>query len=96
MSDPTRADDPQRPPPEPPVTFIWSGIRPNLVTFVAGRQPLIWLLALLVGAVVAVAAILFRLLIGLVQLPWLGTAGENVVTAAATVSPWVILLVPAA
>ncbi|MGX1096643.1 chloride channel protein [Amorphus sp. MBR-141] len=96
MSDPTRPDDPSRNPADPPVTLIWSDIRPNLVKFVAGRQPLIWVLALVVGAVVAVAAILFRLLIGLVQLPWLGTTGENVVTAAAHVSPLVILLVPAA
>lgn len=95
MSDPTAPEDPSRQREEPPVTFLWSGLRPNLIIFLASRQPLIWLLALLVGAVVAVAAILFRLLIGLVQLPWLGTTGENVVTAAASVSPYLILLVPA-
>lgn len=96
MSETTRPEDKSREPEEPPVTLLWSGITPNLVRFLAGRQPLIWLLALVVGAVVAVAAILFRLLIGLVQLPWLGTTGENVVTAAAHVPWYLILLVPAA
>ncbi|MDQ0315274.1 chloride channel protein [Amorphus orientalis] len=95
MNDKNRPEDASREPEEPPVTFLWSGIRPNLVTFLAGRQPLIWILALVVGAVVAVAAIIFRLLIGLVQFPWLGTTGENVVTAAATVPWYLIVLVPA-
>lgn len=68
---------------------------PNLKTFLADREPLLWFLALIIGLGVGAAALLFRLLIGLIQFPWLGTTTERVATAAADV-PWiVILLVPA-
>jgi CIC family chloride channel protein len=76
--------------------IVWSEIEPNLRFFLANRQPLVWLVALGIGLGVALAAILFRIGIGLVQLPWLATQAENVASAAAA-TPWpVVLLAPAA
>jgi CIC family chloride channel protein len=75
--------------------IAWSEIEPNLRFFLTNRQPLVWLLALVIGLGVAAAAIIFRIGIGLVQLPWLATQAENVASAAA-VTPWpVVLLAPA-
>ena len=59
----------------------------NIGAFVETRQPIVWVLALVVGLSAGAAAILFRLAIGLVQWPWLGTVGEKVATAAAG-QPW--------
>ncbi|HEX2256828.1 MAG TPA: chloride channel protein, partial [Afifellaceae bacterium] len=76
-------------------SILRDSFQPHIAYFLDTRQPLVWLLALLVGAGVAVAAILFRLGIGLVQLPWLGTTSEAVASAAAA-APWpVVLLAPA-
>ncbi|PTW58784.1 CIC family chloride channel protein [Breoghania corrubedonensis] len=77
-------------------TFVATDIRVNALAFTARRQPLVWLLALVVGSVVALAAILFRVGIGLIQLPWLGTASENVVTASRDIPFYVILAAPVA
>lgn len=74
--------------------FVAIGMRANAVEFAARRQPLIWLLALVVGAIVALAAIVFRIGIGLVQVLWLGTTSESVVTAAARLPFYVILAAP--
>ncbi len=75
--------------------IAWSEIEPNLRFFLTNRQPLVWVLALAIGLGVALAAIIFRIGIGLVQLPWLATQAENVATAAAA-APWpVVLLAPA-
>ena len=71
-------------------------IRPNLELFFGTRQPVIWLLAPLVGLGVGVAAVLFRLAIGLVQWPWLRDMGENVTSAAAQQPWWIIISAPAA
>lgn len=69
---------------------------PNLRVFFAEREPLIWSLALVIGIAVGFAALGFRLLIGLIQFPWLGTTAEEQVVTAATEVHWlVILLVPA-
>ena len=77
------------------ITILRSSIEPNLRYFLTNRQPLVWLLALGIGLTIGVAAILFRLAIGLVQIPWLGTHGENVASAAAAI-PWpVVLIAPA-
>jgi len=40
-----------------------------LAIFLGERQPLVWLLALIVGAGAAYLAIAFRMFIGFVQLP---------------------------
>ncbi|MCB1510909.1 MAG: chloride channel protein, partial [Hyphomicrobiaceae bacterium] len=67
----------------------------NLTDFFADRQLLVWLLALMIGAGVAYAALIFRTLIGVTQLLWLGTTSESVYGTAREL-PWiVVLLAPA-
>ncbi len=70
---------------------IPAGIRLNFNEFMAQKRPLVWLLALCIGAIVSWAAILFREAIGLVQLVWLGTSSENVITALADL-PWYVIV----
>ena len=71
--------------------LISSRILPNLQEFTGQRAPLVWLLSLLIGCGVAYAAILFRQLIGLIQIVWLGTTSERVYATAADL-PWFVLL----
>ncbi|MGA9539846.1 MAG: chloride channel protein [Methyloceanibacter sp.] len=68
---------------------------PNLKHFQETRQPTVWLLAPLVGLVTGVAAILFRLAIGVFQWPWLQTMSEHVAVAARLQPWWVVMLSPA-
>lgn len=74
--------------------LLASWITPNLRIFLTTRQPTTWILAVVIGAGVAVAAILFRLAIGLFQLPWLGTMSELISSAAAAQPWWVIVAAP--
>lgn len=68
---------------------------PNLKHFQESRQPLVWLLAPVIGLATGLAAIGFRLLIGVFQWPWLHDMSENVATAARLQPWWVIMLAPA-
>ncbi len=68
----------------------------NLRLFLSGRQPLIWLLSMIIGLSVAYAALLFRIGIGFVQLSWLGAMSERVGTKAALLPWWMILGAPVA
>jgi len=70
---------------------IPAGIRLNFNDFLAQRRPVVWLLALCIGAIVSWAAILFREAIGLFQLWWLGTTSEKVITAVADL-PWYMIV----
>lgn len=70
-------------------------VLPNLRQLIAARIPTVWVFALCVGVLVGVGAILFRLLIGWVQLPWLGVTHERLASAAERVPWFVILLAPA-
>ncbi|MFA9474308.1 MAG: chloride channel protein, partial [Filomicrobium sp.] len=67
----------------------------NIRDFLAERQPLVWLLALIISVAVAYAALAFRWLIGIFQLPWLGTQTERVASAAAELPFWQVILAPA-
>jgi CIC family chloride channel protein len=69
----------------PVILIEW--ISPNLRQHVESHQPIVWLLALLIGALVGVGAIVFRELIGLFQYPWAGTTGEGL-AAAVSALPW--------
>lgn len=69
---------------------------PNLRALVASRQPLVWLLAVLVGIGVAYAILVFRSSIAVVQYLWLGTMVERVSSWAANKPAWLIVLAPAA
>ena len=89
-------------PPHRPVAVVLQWIRdvildrvvPNLEDFWRDRQLLVWLLALVIGAGAAYLAIGFRLAIGFIQLPWLGTVSEQVYTAALELAWWQIMLGP--
>ena len=67
----------------------------NFRDFLSERQPLIWVMALIIGAAAAYAAIVFRLAIRTFQLPWLGTMDKATTAAAMALPWWVILLAPA-
>lgn len=68
---------------------------PNLKHFQETRQTVVWLLAPLIGLATGLVAILFRLAIGVFQLPWLQNTSENVAAAARAQPWWVIMLAPA-
>lgn len=70
---------------------IRSWVLPNIRAFIEHRQPVIWLLSLLIGLSVAWAAIGFRQLIGIVQLYWLGDTSEQVLTVARH-TPWYMIV----
>ena len=69
-------------------------VTPNIQTFLDDRQPFLWLLSLIVGIAVTIAAIGFRELIGLVQWLWLNDNRERVISAAREVPWYHILLAP--
>ena len=70
-------------------------IAPNVRRMLDDRQPIIWLLAAIIGMVVGYGVLGFRMAIGLVQYIWLGHPGEEVVASLAAGKPWwLILLAP--
>lgn len=77
----------------PDILISW--ITPNVRQYRASRLHIVWLLAMIIGLLVAVAAIIFRTLIGLVQWPWLKTTTELTMQAAAAQPWWIILCAPA-
>ncbi len=78
-----------------PTLFV-TWVKPNVQLFLSARLPLIWAVSIFLGVLVALAAILFRQLIGAVQWSFFGTASEQLFTAAAALPWWVVLLSPAA
>ncbi|MCP4072857.1 MAG: chloride channel protein [Hyphomicrobiales bacterium] len=77
-------------------TIVVKWIEPNLRQYWDTKQPQSWLLALVIGLTVSVAAILFRILIGYVQILWLGDKSENVASAASSLPWYIIFLAPVA
>ncbi|WP_163268132.1 chloride channel protein [Chelativorans alearense] len=73
---------------------VVSWVEPNLRAFMETRQPFVWLIALAIGIGVAIAAIVFRELIGIFQLPWLGSRSERVYSNAVTLSWYWIMAGP--
>ena len=71
--------------------FFSDNIKPNLIKFRQSKEITVWLIALVVGSCAAYAALAFRVLIGWIQIPWLGTGSDNVF-AAALQQPWYIIL----
>lgn len=69
-------------------------VRPNLSSFTTHRQPLIWLLGILIGIGAALLAIAFRELIGFVQYIWSGERGEIFLAKLKDVHWLVIMLTP--
>lgn len=72
--------------------LMWA--RPNITYALRKKQPLVWLMALLIGVGTSLAAIAFRELIGAVQWTWLGTMSEQVASAARLLPWYTIVLVP--
>ncbi len=75
-------------------TLLVNWIEPNLAGFRSDRQLPVWLVAVVIGIAASIAAIIFRELIGAVQLFWLGDRSENVVTAASNLHWLIIVLAP--
>ena len=71
---------------------LW--VAPNIRAFLGDQQPRLWLLSLFVGIAVTIAAILFRELIGLVQMPWLKDSSERIISAARDTHWLYIFLAP--
>ncbi len=76
--------------------FLDETIVQNLRSMRTTRLHLAWLMAAVIGVAVAYAVIAFRSFIGLVQVLWLGTMTETVITAAARTPSWIIFLAPVA
>ncbi len=73
---------------------IVAAVLPNTQRFMRSREPQVWFACTIIGLLVAVAAVIFRLGIDLVQSLWLPDAVERVASAAENV-PWFwILAVP--
>lgn len=76
--------------------FVGGRIAPNVRKMLDDRQPLIWLLAAIIGVVVGYAVWGFRVTIGNVQQLWLGDPSHDVVATLASGQPWwLIVAVPA-
>lgn len=75
-------------------TLLINWIEPNLEDFRNDRQLSVWFVAVIIGFAASIAAIIFRELIGAVQLLWLGDRSEHVVSAAANLPWYVIALAP--
>jgi len=73
---------------------IYSWCEPNLAAFQSSRQLAVWGAALVIGASVGAAAIIFRELIGFIQLFWLGTRSEAIAMVARELPWYVVLLTP--
>ncbi|MFN3224969.1 MAG: chloride channel protein [Hyphomicrobiales bacterium] len=73
--------------------FVWA--RPNVTYALRKKQPLVWLLAGLIGIGTSLAAIAFREMIGAVQWTWLGTMSEQVASAARVLPWYTVVFVPA-
>lgn len=84
-------------PPAKRIAELLAGwVRPNIERFMEAGTIKVWVLSVIIGAAVAVAAILFREAIGLVQLLWLGSSDEDVLTSARNIAWYWILAAPVA
>ncbi|WP_321447124.1 chloride channel protein [uncultured Cohaesibacter sp.] len=77
-----------------PIKLIRSWIEPNWSIYISTQQPKLWFFSILIGFMVSLAAILFRLGIGGVQWFWLGTSAENVITTLRAAPPWLVVAAP--
>ena len=75
-----------------PVLANW--VSPNTSQFFSTRQHLVWSLSLIIGLGVAIAAIIFRELIGAFQWLWLGTNAEGALDEKRAIAWWIILAAP--
>lgn len=76
----------------PAILRAW--VEPHINQFLEDKTLLVWALSLLIGFGVGCSAIVFREMIGLFQLPWLGTRSEKVLTAATDLRWYMIFFAP--
>ncbi len=74
--------------------LIFKYIAPNASHFWSAKQPLVWVLALLIGIIVAYGAILFREFISYIQYFWIGEKSEIFFDKLKDVPLYLRLLVP--
>ncbi|MEM1378390.1 MAG: chloride channel protein [Pseudomonadota bacterium] len=82
------------PPARTLIAILLKWVRPNWRNFMDSGSLKIWILSLMIGAIVGVAAIIFREAIGLIQYWWLRNTSENTLTAALNVDWYYILAAP--
>lgn len=75
--------------------FLRDWIAPNIRQFRRNQQATVWLLALALGILVGAGAILFRVMIGWIQLLWVGKNHERIASYAAELPWYMVLLAPA-
>ncbi len=71
--------------------LIYNWVMPNIELFDSSRQLRVWFASMVIGFVVSIVAIIFRELIGFIQLFWLQDRSENIITAARD-TPWILIL----
>jgi len=71
--------------------LVLNWVTPNVELFNSSRQLRVWFASMVIGFAVSIAAIIFRELIGFVQLFWLQDRSENIITAARN-TPWMLIL----
>ncbi|MEM8750465.1 MAG: chloride channel protein [Pseudomonadota bacterium] len=76
-------------------SILASWIRPNIQLFMSSREPHMWVISLMIGLAVSAAVIVFREIILLIQLVWLGVNTETVASAAREIHWLWVLLTPA-
>ena len=64
----------------PSILVGW--VNPNLQAFLSSREPQLWLISVLIGLCVSLAAIGFRELILYTQFMWLGVKTETMASSA--------------
>ncbi|MEM7692907.1 MAG: chloride channel protein [Pseudomonadota bacterium] len=79
--------------------FIWCRLTyarsaANVMRFALSNDPKLWVIALLVGSAVGLAAVIFRLGINSVQWVWLGEMSERIVAAVAAQPAHIVILAP--
>jgi len=74
--------------------FLLEAVIPNIRTSAANREPLAWVLAVIIGITVAYAIIVFRTLIGATQSLWLGTMSEKIASQIAAQPAMMVVLAP--
>ncbi|WP_319497676.1 chloride channel protein [uncultured Cohaesibacter sp.] len=77
-----------------PIKLIRSWIEPNWSIYLSTQQPKLWLFATIIGFLVSLAAILFRLGIGGVQWFWLGASSETIIATVRASPAWIVVLAP--
>ncbi|MDZ7823205.1 MAG: chloride channel protein [Ahrensia sp.] len=75
-------------------SIIRNWMRPNWMNFSDSGAAKVWMLCLIIGVAVGVAAILFRELIGFIQLFWLSSRNEYTLTSAQNVAWYWLLIGP--